>query len=321
MTEGLAADLADVLARPLGRGVRVERLERMTAGASRVTWSFDAVTDDGECHGLVLRADSPGSLDPDALPREAALMTSAAARSVPSPRVWVAGTGPGLLEAGFVVMDRVEGETLPPRILRDDAYADVRPRLATECGRILADIHRIPAEAVPGLPDTDQLDKWRQVLADTSRPQPVLELAARWLDENRPPSSRRTVVHGDFRHGNLVIGTEGVRAVLDWELAHVGDPVEDLGWVCVKAWRFGAPLPVGGFGTVEDLVTGYEAAGGAEVDRQALHWWQIFGTFRWGVICLHQAQRHLSGATRSVELAAIGRRVCEPEWDLLQMLP
>lgn len=319
--DGLADCLASVLEEPFGTGTRVERLSRMTAGASRVTWAFDAVAADGARHELVLRADTPGSLDPGALPREAALMRAAAAQGVPSPHVFASGVGPGSLSSGYVVMSRVEGESLPPRILRDPAFANVRPRLARRCGEILAAVHRVPPDAVAGLPDEDELDRWRGVLSGTGRPQPALEYAARWLDENRPPPSRRTLVHGDFRHGNLIIGPEGVRAVLDWELAHVGDRLEDLAWLCVKAWRFGAPLPVGGFGSVEDLVAGYESAGAGPVDREALAWWQVFGTFRWGVICLHQARRHLTGATRSVELAAIGRRVCEPEWDLLEMLP
>jgi hypothetical protein len=127
-------------------------------------------------------------------------------------------------------------------------------------------------------------------------------------------------VHGDFRNGNLIVGPDGVRAVLDWELAHLGDPLEDLGWLCVKAWRFGSPLPVGGFGPVEDLVAGYERAGGRRVDLSALRWWEVLGTLRWGVICIVQTVTHLSGAVRSVELAAIGRRVCEVEWDLLELL-
>jgi hypothetical protein len=153
------------------------------------------------------------------------------------------------------------------------------------------------------------------------QPHPAFELAFRWLGENRPPRSAQGVVHGDFRNGNLIVGAGGIRAVLDWELAHLGDPLEDLGWLCVKAWRFGSPLPVGGFGTVEQLVGAYEAAGGTRVDPDALRWWEVLGTLRWGVICIVQTMTHLSGALRSVELAAIGRRVCEVEWDLLELLP
>jgi aminoglycoside phosphotransferase (APT) family kinase protein len=124
-------------------------------------------------------------------------------------------------------------------------------------------------------------------------------------------------VHGDFRNGNLIVGPEGVRSVLDWELTHIGDPIEDLGWLCANAWRFGGELPVGGFGTYDDLIAGYESASGETVDRAALNWWEAAANLSWGVICIAQANTHRSGAVRSVELAAIGRRVCETEWDLL----
>jgi aminoglycoside phosphotransferase (APT) family kinase protein len=128
------------------------------------------------------------------------------------------------------------------------------------------------------------------------------------------------VVHGDFRNGNLIVGRDGIRAVLDWELAHLGDPMEDLGWLCVKSWRFGQPLPVGGFGAYAQLLDAYERASGRPVDRVALRWWETLGTLKWGIMCIMQAATHTSGAVRSVELAAIGRRVCEQEWDLLALV-
>ncbi|MEV4259502.1 phosphotransferase family protein, partial [Spirillospora sp. NPDC049652] len=222
---------------------------------------------------------------------------------------------------GIVVMERIEGETIPRRILRDPALADVRPRLAARCGEILAAVHRIPPAEVGALEAGDQLTLWREILAAMPEPYPALEFALRWLDRNRPPARLPVVVHGDFRNGNLIIGPDGVRAVLDWELAHLGDPLEDLGWLCVRAWRFGADAPVGGFGGYDDLVAGYERAGGGPVDRDALRWWEMFGTARWGILCAVQAERHRGGAERSVELAALGRRVAENEWDLLRMLP
>ena len=140
------------------------------------------------------------------------------------------------------------------------------------------------------------------------------------LAGSRPPPREPALVHGDFRLGNLIVGPEGLRAVLDWELTHAGNPAEDLGWLCVKAWRFGAHAPVAGLGGREELLAVYRAAGGADIGLDELRWWELLGTLRWGVICLTQASTHLSGAHRSVELAAIGRRVCEQEWDLLLLL-
>jgi aminoglycoside phosphotransferase (APT) family kinase protein len=217
-------------------------------------------------------------------------------------------------------MERVEGETIPRKILRDAAFASARPKLAGRCGEILAAVHRMPPGILADAAPDDPLRVWRDLLDATGQPHPVFELAFRRLAASRPESGRTTVVHGDFRNGNLIVGPEGVRAVLDWELAHLGDPMEDLGWLCVKAWRFGSPLPVGGFGGYDDLATAYEKASGLPVDREALRWWETFGVLRWGILCIIQTLRHLSGGTRSVELAAIGRRVCENEWDLLRML-
>ena len=127
-------------------------------------------------------------------------------------------------------------------------------------------------------------------------------------------------MHGDFRNGNLLVDARGLQLVLDWELTHLGDPMEDLGWLCVKAWRFGEPLEVGGVGTIDELVAAYEEAGGQTVDRDALHWWLVQKTLQWGIGCMGQANVHLSGMVRSHELAAIGRRVAEQEWDLIELL-
>ncbi|HEX4819612.1 MAG TPA: phosphotransferase, partial [Acidimicrobiales bacterium] len=146
-------------------------------------------------------------------------------------------------------------------------------------------------------------------------------LGFRWLEANRPPSTRVSVVHGDFRHGNFIVNSSGLAAVLDWEISHLGDPMEDLGWLCVKAWRFGGQKPVGGFGDYDELFGAYGAAAGVDVDAEAVHWWEVLGTLKWGVICIMQASAHLGGFSRSVELAAIGRRVCEQEYDLLRLLP
>nr|WP_157344835.1 phosphotransferase family protein [Nocardioides sp. MAH-18] len=313
MRDLLASRLADPT-------LRIEDLKRVPAGASRHTWSLTIDGDRATRRDLILRMDAPGSMS-DAMDRETALMVAARAAGVPSPEVLTGSIDGADLGAAYVVMSLVEGETIPRRILRDPAYAEVRPVLAAQCGRALARIHSIDPSAVPGLEVSDELAAWRDVLDEHGQPHPAFELAIRWLEEHRPEPVTPRVVHGDFRNGNLIVGPDGIRAVLDWELAHLGDPLEDLGWLCVRAWRFGAEPVVGGFGTVDDLVAAYEAERGTTVDREALHWWQVLGTLKWGIICIHQADRHRSGQTRSVELATIGRRVAENEWELLQLLP
>ncbi len=173
----------------------------------------------------------------------------------------------------------------------------------------------------PGyLPAPDPLASLRAQLAGFERASPVFELALRTLEAGRPPDRKPVIVHGDLRLGNLIVGPDSLLAVIDWELSHAGNPAEDLGWFCVKAWRFGADAPAAGLSSREELLAAYRAAGGADITPDELRWWEIFGTLRWGVICMTQAQAHLSGAHRSVELAAVGRRVCEQEWDLLLLL-
>ncbi|HEU5160224.1 MAG TPA: phosphotransferase family protein [Streptosporangiaceae bacterium] len=321
LPEGLPEMLGAALAGHYGSAPAVLGLRAESGGASRATWSFDVRTASGATHGLVVRLAGAGGAPGlgASLAREAALMRAAAAAGVPVPAVIAVGEpAPG---TEFVVMERVEGETIPRRVLRSPALSAARSGLAAQCGRILAAIHRMPPGAVPGLTAADPVATWRGVLDTLDEPHPALEFALRRLSGTRPPAGGTVVVHGDFRNGNLIVGPDGVRAVLDWELAHLGDPLEDLGWLCAKAWRFGAPLPVGGFGGYDDLIAAYERAGGAAVDRAALGWWELFSAFKWAVMCALQARRHLTGGERSVELAALGRRVAESEWDLLRMVP
>jgi aminoglycoside phosphotransferase (APT) family kinase protein len=248
---------------------------------------------------------------------------AAASARVPVPRVRMILEPSDELGSGYV-MERLEGETIARRILREDAFAAVRPLLARQCGEILARIHAIPVESLPKLPFADapgQLASYRAVFDSFGRPHPVFELAFRWLADHMPAPAPATFVHGDFRHGNLLIAQgEGVRGVLDWEIAHVGDPMEDLGWICVNSWRFGAELPVGGFGTREDLFAGYEAGGGMKVDPRRVHLWEILGTLKWGIMCMMQYSVFERGIDRSVERGAIGRRSSETEIDLLELL-
>ncbi|MGP4026379.1 phosphotransferase family protein [Actinomadura sp. 3N407] len=293
-------------------GAPVSGLRRLSGGASRETWSFDA---DGR--PLILRRDPPASADPDAMAREAALLASAADAGVPVPRL--VGHGPDLHGSPYMIMERLSGETIPRRLLRDERLAPARARLARDLGGILARLHTM--SPVPGLPGDDPLIAITAYYEEFDEPRPAVELALRWLHEHRPPASgRHTVVHGDFRNGNLMIGPSGVTGVLDWELTHTGDPAEDLGWLCVKAWRFGSPHPVGGFGSREDLLDGYATAGGTPPTPEELHWWEVYGTLRWTILCRHQAERYLSGSDLSIEYAVLGRKVCEQEHDLLLAL-
>jgi len=316
-------ELARALRTLVGRtDAAIEDLHRLSGGASRETWSFDVVAD-GRSRPMILQRLRPGvaaSSTGVPIATEAELLRVAARHGVPVAAVIASDDGTVLGSAGMVV-ERLEGETIARKLLRDAEWATARDRLGAHVSAALACIHAIPSSDVHGLAVTDQLDQFRSVLAGLGEPHPAFELGFRWLEANRPASSEARVVHGDFRMGNLLLDHEGLRAVLDWELAHLGDPLEDLGWFCVRAWRFGSPLPAGGVTTREALVATYEAASGTSVDLDALRWWELLGTLKWGVICVMQAWGHLSGTARSVELATIGRRVCENEWDVLGLLP
>jgi aminoglycoside phosphotransferase (APT) family kinase protein len=322
-------DWAEALAAALGVS-DVRGLRRLSGGASRETWELDV---DGR--PLILQRARPGGVSSAALTTEVELLRAARSAGVPVPAVVLSGGevdsdddgnhygDAGRLGRSWMVVERIEGETIPRRILRDAEYESARPLLTAQCGLALAAVHSIDRERVPGLDSTGQFERFRELLDAMDEPHPAFELGFRWLERNRPPPRADTVVHGDFRNGNLVVGPDGLRAVLDWELAHLGDPLEDLGWLCVRAWRFGGAPQVGGFGDVDELVAAYESAPGSPgtVDRDALAWWEAMGTLKWGVMCMLQAATHLSGTVRSVELAAIGRRVCEVEHDLLLLLP
>jgi aminoglycoside phosphotransferase (APT) family kinase protein len=311
--------------------VRIDGLRLLTGGASRQTWSFDAIVEhaDGRTESLPLVARADPRKGPNVMSRELeyGVLESAGAAGVPVPRVHAMGDDS--LGVPFFLMERVEGQTIPRRILRDDEYAEARASMTEQLGMILAAIHRASAEGLglqkpePGKsPAETELGRFEQTYrAITPDPHPAFELAFRWLKGNLPPPAQPALVHGDYRMGNLIVGPEGIRAVLDWELAHVGDPFEDFGFLCVRSWRFGNDdLPVAGVGTREQLYQSYEAAGGRKVDAAAVHWWEVFGNLRWGVITIMQAQAYLQGMSRSVELATIGRRTAETEWELLNLM-
>jgi aminoglycoside phosphotransferase (APT) family kinase protein len=311
-------DVADALGTLLGG--RVENLRRLSGGASRVTSSFDLIDASGATRSLIIQQDrGDGATQNGSVSAEAELLEAAHRGGVPVPEVVASGEGKGLGRR-WLVVTRVEGETIPRKILRDPEWEQARRRLTAQCGRALAAIHAIEPASVPGLSATDPLADPRPLLDALGEVRPALELGARWLDAHRPAAGPSRTVHGDFRLGNLLVGSDGLRAVLDWELAHQGDPVEDIGWLCAPAWRFGGAARVGGFGDLADLLEAYEAAGGRAVDPAEVVWWEAYGTMKWAVVCGLQASAHLTGSTRSVELAAIGRRICESEWDLLALM-
>ncbi len=304
--------------------------ERLSGGANQETYRLVVRGEAGE-RKLALRraaggADAARSELNIGLAMEARLFELVRSAGVPAPEIhYVLAREDGLGD-GFI-MAWLEGETLGHRIVAAPEFTAVRPLLARQCGEILARIHAIDVEAnalstaLPTLTPREEVEQtWSRYRAlDTA--QPMIDYTARWLLEHLPESPRMTLVHNDFRNGNLMINGSGVIAVLDWELAHIGDPVRDLGWLCTHSWRFGRDeLAVGGFGAIDDLLAGYAAGGGYVVSPEHLHFWQVFGSFWWAVGCLCMAQQYRDGPDRSVERPAIGRRSSECQADCVNLL-
>jgi len=320
MTEasGLASALASRLHELWGTEAAVTGVRPLPGGASRESWDVRVRAAGGDERRLILLRDVGGRALDKNVAVEAAAMSAARTAGVPVAEIY--DYGAGALGQAYLLMERLDGQTIPRRLLRDEAYAAVRPGLARRLGEVLARIHQVNPASIPDLPRVDALGQVTGLYQAFAEPRPALEIGLRWLAGHRPAPAADTLVHGDFRTGNLMVGEDGLHGVLDWELAHRGDPRQDLGWLCTKAWRFGSANPVGGFGTRADLMAGYAAGGGTPPDEETQRWWELYGTVRWALLCRRQAERYLSGDERSIELAVLGRRVCEQEYDILLAL-
>ncbi len=319
-----AGAVREALADALGSDPGPVELGRVPGGASRETFLIEA-----PAGAWVLRRDPPGAQSFVPLEVEFAVVRAALAAGVPVPAPLRFEPEGGRFGSAGYLMDRVEGTSVAPRILRRDRYSVARECLVGELGSALARIHSIEIDEAPGVagapgdPALAACELWEGELDRIGEPLPAVEAGLRWLRLHRPsPVERPALVHGDFRLGNLIVDDDGLAAVIDWELCHAGDPCEDLGWLCIRSWRFGNDgLAAAGLGSVSDLLETYVAAGGRLPEPERLRWWEAMGNAKWAVICARQAQDHLTGRRRSHELASLGRRICEPEWDLLELLP
>ena len=329
----LANDLAEGLLRHLRANDAsvsgIGALKPVTTGASQEIWTFVAQRGD-ERETLVLRRAREWNAGSQAMSAgmaaEAALLRVAAAHHIPVPRVFSELREADGLGRGYV-MTHVAGETAGHRTVRDPALVAVHPRLLTDSALLLARLHAVPLKGLQNLPQlregqgAEELAHWTRAHRDNNIARPAFELALRWLAGHLPARVPNALVHGDFRNGNLVVGPDGVRAVLDWELSHVGDPMEDLGWFCVNAWRFGAvQRAAGGWGTRQALFSAYEAASGRAVDVERVRFWEVLGNLKWGIACDAMGLAWRNGQDRGIERLAIARRASEVEVDLLQLI-
>lgn len=323
-----AALLQCALERCFGTQGELGALRRLSGGANMETWSLDWRSAAGRV-ALVLRRRPPGvpatvgGIPGISLGVEARLLALAAQQRIPVPALCaelVPGDGLG---EGYL-MSRLEGETLPQRLLREPRFSAARETFAFDCGRTLAAIHAIAPAACPAglrdLPWSADLDRLQQLLDEYGNVSPVHQLALNRLRELPPPQSPRVLCHGDFRLGNLMLDATGLVAVLDWELAHIGHAGEDLGYLCANVWRFGGEHPVGGIGTYGELVEGYCSGGGQAPSIEEIRRWELYAALGWGLVCLHMLSLYRSDADRSLERAAVGRRLGESEVDILLLL-
>jgi aminoglycoside phosphotransferase (APT) family kinase protein len=315
-------ELADAVRAVLSENGAVT-LTPVPGGASRETWLAE-----GERGRWVLRRDPEGSVSLVPIAEEFTLIDLAREVEVPVPEPLALEPAGGRFGTAGMLMSFVEGTSVAPRILRKPEFEQARVNLTAQLAEALARIHSVDPARLEGVlpepggdPTLAQIEEWESQLDEIGEPLPAVELGLRWLRANAPEPVEPRLVHGDFRLGNFIVDENGLAAVIDWELAHLGDPAEDIGWLCIRSWRFGNDdQPVAGVGKLDDFIDAYEAGGGEEVDRERVRYWEAFGNVKWAIICARQAHDHLTGVRRSHELASLGRRICEPEWDLLQLI-
>lgn len=333
MTERIAImqeRLSEFLTRIGNRPVITDKLRPVAGGASRETWWLHVQPAGAESFPLILRLDMAATMNPDALSRadEFQLLQLAHEAGVRCPRPYALCTDPAVLGAAFFLMEYVPGESIGPRVVRRPELAAARALLARQMGNQLARIHRIsPPDALPRpaastSPAQHLVNSLRGTLAHLDIDSPGLAAGLRWLERHAPPPpAELSLLHGDFRIGNIIVDEGGLAAVIDWEFAHAGDPLEDIAWPLVRDWRFGNDhLRLGGIAEPEPYLQSYEEESGWLIDRRAVRYWEIVGNMKWAVTCLVQAERHLSGADPSVELASLGRRSAEMEYELLRLI-
>ena len=322
MQEELASALSKKLLE-VGIEGKVSNLEPLTGGASKEIWKFE-VSNAKQSTKMILRRGS-GIEGPLAIKTadEARIQKEVIKVGAPVPKILAVSKNEEELGDSYI-MHFVEGESIARKILRDKEYKKALPILAYQCGEAIAKIHNVDINNFSFLPKKlaeDQLEDLYSTYQSFEQPSPVFEYAYLWLKEQDFGNFQESLVHGDFRLGNIIVNAEGLQSIIDWELAHIGNPLQDLGWVCGNSWRFGKnDKVVGGFGELEDLLEGYNSVSKLKVNKEMVRCWQVFGTFRWGVICLIQAYAHLNGTINSIEKAAIGRRVSETEIDIVDLL-
>jgi aminoglycoside phosphotransferase (APT) family kinase protein len=307
--------LGAAMARFTGKTADVRALTRLTGGANMESSSFDY----DDCGYVLRRAPSAEMMAgrPFGHDVEAEIIRTAVAGGVKAPIIVGELAQSDGIGSGYVML-RVDADVNPAKIL-----AEPPPSLITDVARELARIHQMPVDglAVPVMDTAAALADLKARFTGYGGDRPILALAVRWLEDNLPDPVAPVLVHGDFRMGNLMVNKDGLAAVLDWEIAHLGDAHEDLAYGCMTVWRFGhIDKPAFGVADLKPYFAAYEAESGRAVDQARFRFWLVYRTFWWALGCMQMADIWRTGADRSLERAVIGRRTSENELDLLLLL-
>lgn len=324
--------LESYLSEVSGAEAKIIRAIPLAGGASRESWSLE-VELDGAPHRFVLRRDQPTQMYDGALTRdqEFRLMRAAYESGIRLAKVRWSCADPQVLGSDFFIMEFVEGISIGRRVIQLPELESARKILPDQIAEQLAKIHALDVQShqfdflqAPKqgrTPAQESIASTYEILDTIGIHNPVWEWTLRWAQRHQPGCDQLTFVHGDVRLGNLLVTESGLNAVIDWEFGHLGDPLEELGYPCMRDWRFGnGHLRFSGLSDREPFLQAYERYSGRKVDRDAVTWWEIMGNIRWGVICMSQANRHLSGADPSVELASLGRRSAEMQLEALRLI-
>ena len=318
--------LCEFIARAAGAGsVAIVALARMSGGAVQENWALD-VEVDGEPRRWVMRADAAAAVrESSTRAQEFAVLKAMCAARARAPEPLFLCTDLAVTGRPFLIMELLPGVAAGHRVTRDPKIVPDPPQLARELAENLARIHRV-GPGHPGLEflqtmlARDSIAHYRSYLDTLPRAYPVLEWGLRWCEINVPQQEDTTFIHRDYRTGNYLVHEGRLAGVLDWEFPAFGNPLEDIGWICARCWRFARPdLPVGGIAQLGDFIPQYERASGRAVAPQDLQYWQVMAHLRWAVIALQQVARHMSGGERSLELALTGHIIGQLELEILNL--
>jgi aminoglycoside phosphotransferase (APT) family kinase protein len=308
MSDDICARLAEYLGPKLGAAVEVSGLARIAGGASRETYRFRARYErDGKKfdRALILRRDPPASLIDTERSAEFRAYQAFHKLGLPVPEPIALELGSDVLDRPFFVMEEVENCSVAS-ILAPEPYGAHAEKIGAQFFDALGKIAKADPDAI-GLSDFDgvreaswlhEVSRWeREIDEDEREPQPIARAAIRWLKRNPPPPAQKVcIVHGDYRSGNFLYDAEGsIRAILDWEMAHIGDPLEDLGWALDPLWSHFDPSRPGGLASRENAIVYWEQASGLKADPRALFWWEIFASLKGAAIWISAAREYGDG--------------------------